>query len=81
MVSVLSSSAMFVQLEVGEALEIIGSSKKLGLFVSFLNYFCLLGSEIYFQFVVAFSPIDSEFSVSGQAALGPREQVFQVHVL
>lgn len=70
MVSVLTSSAMFVQLEVGEALEITGSSKKLGLFVNSLNQFCLFGSETYSQFPAYFFPVGSEFSVSGQAALG-----------
>lgn len=46
---------MFVQLEGGETFEITGSSKKLGLFVHFLNWFYILGSETLPNMLLPFS--------------------------
>lgn len=84
MASVLSSSAMFVQHEVEEALEIIASSKKHGLFVHFLNRVCFLGSKTHSQLAAYFFPVGSEFTASGQVALGSEEwtlKVLKVRVL
>ena len=72
---------MFVQPRVGEALEIIGSSTKLGLFVHLLNHVCLLGSEILSPFTACFFPAGGEFTVSSHSFLGSVEQTFKVQGL
>lgn len=81
MVFIHLSSTVFVQPKVGEALEIIGSSKKLGLFLHLLNHIRFLGSEMLFPFAAYFFPAGGEFTVSGHAFLGSVEQVFKVQVL
>lgn len=70
MVSVLPSCAMFVKPEVAEALEIIGSGERLGLFVHFLSYVCLLGIETLSPLAAYFFPAGSEFPLSDQAPWG-----------
>lgn len=60
-VSVLPFSAMFVQPNIGEALEIIGSSEKFGFFVHLLHHVWLLGSETFsfaaYFFLLVVSPL------------------------
>ena len=70
MVSLLPSCAMFVKPKVGEALEIIDSGERLGLFVHFLNYVWLWGIETLSPFAAYFFPTGSEFTVSDQAPWG-----------